>query len=140
MDETLTLWGLFISSFVSSTVFPGGSEAVLGVLALSREHQSVTLLWVASLGNTLGALTTFTLGRLIAAGLMRRPNTGRTHARSLDQVRKFGGPILLLSWLPIVGDPLCLAAGALRLPWLLSTIYIATGKIARYAVILWALA
>jgi len=140
MSDTLTLWGLFVSSFVSSTIFPGGSEVVLGALAANGQHHPMNLLWVASFGNTLGALSTFVLGRLVAAGLARRQPADRAHVRALERVRRHGGPILLLSWLPVVGDPLCLAAGALRLPWLSSTMYMAAGKIARYAVILWLLA
>jgi len=140
MSEPLTLWGLFLSSFISSTIFPGGSEIVLGALARGGAHDPLTLLWVASTGNTLGALSTFLLGRLIAAGVTRRKSAASSHQVALERVRRFGGPVLLLSWLPVVGDPLCLAAGVLRLSWWSSTLYIAAGKVARYALVLWLLA
>lgn len=138
MAENLTLWGLFLSAFVSSTLFPGGSEVVLGVLAADKTHPPGLLLAVASVGNTLGALTTWLLGWLVARGLPPDKHLTESRRRALERVRRFGSPVLLLSWLPVVGDPLCFAAGYLRLPFLASLLFIALGKIARYAAILWA--
>jgi len=69
MSGDLSLWGLFLSSFISSTLFPGGSEVVLGVLAAQGQQTPITLLVIASLGNTLGALTTWLLGALVARGV-----------------------------------------------------------------------
>lgn len=140
MTENLTLWGLFFSAFISSTLFPGGSEVVLGVLAADRHHAPGTLLAVASLGNTLGALTTWLLGWLVARGLSLENYLTESRRRALARVRRFGSPVLLLSWLPVVGDPLCFAAGYLRLPFLASALFIAVGKTVRYAAILWAFA
>lgn len=139
MAESLTLWGLFLSSFISSTLFPGGSEVVLGVLAANKTHAPGLLLAVASLGNTLGALTTWLLGALVARGLPPDSRLTAPRRRALDHLRRFGSPALLLSWLPVVGDPLCFAAGYLRLPFLASLLFIALGKTARYAAILWIL-
>lgn len=126
MEPPLTLGALFVASFLAATLLPGGSEAALfGVLQLQPE-----LLWpalgVATLGNTLGGLSSYLIGRLIPqkAGL-----------KGLDLVRRWGSPALLLSWVPLIGDPLCVAAGWLRLnPWW-STVFIATGKFLRYWVI-----
>ena len=64
VTDALSLWGLFASAFVSSTLFPGGSEVALGVLAAQDRHDPWLLLAVASFGNTLGALTTWLLGFL----------------------------------------------------------------------------
>jgi len=136
MTDDLSLWGLFLSSFISSTLFPGGSEVVLGVLATQHTASPPVLLGIASAGNTLGALTTWLLGALVARGVPLETHLSEARQRALQRVRRFGSPMLLLSWLPVVGDPLCFAAGYLRLPFLASLLFIALGKVARYAVIL----
>jgi membrane protein YqaA with SNARE-associated domain len=136
MLTDVSLWGLFLSAFVSSTLFPGGSEVVLGVLAANPDNDPWLLLAIASLGNTLGALTTWLLGYLLAR---RFPLDGRLSSnrqRAITRLRRWGSPALLLSWLPVVGDPLCFAAGFLRLPFLSSLAFIALGKSLRYAMIL----
>lgn len=136
MDD-LSLWGLFASAFVSATLFPGGSEVVLAALAHARSHDFWTLLGVAALGNTLGGMSTWLLGWLLA----RRYPLDQPHKagqrRAIAHLKKWGSPLLLFSWLPIVGDPLCFAAGWLRLNILFSAFFIGAGKSARYAVILW---
>lgn len=140
MTDTLSLWGLFLSSFVSSTLFPGGSEVVLGALAAQGHEDPWLLLSVATLGNTLGALTTWLLGFLVARRLPVEARLSESRRQALARVRHWGSPVLLLSWLPVVGDPLCFAAGFLRLPLLASVLFIAAGKAARYGAILWVLA
>ncbi|AKU14171.1 putative inner membrane protein [Azoarcus sp. CIB] len=120
------LVALFVSSFLSATLLPGGSELVLaGVLSL-RPEQLVPALTLATLGNTLGGMSTWGLARL----LPRRADTTR-----LDWVRRHGAPVLLLSWAPVVGDALCAAAGWLRLPWLPCLLWMGVGKLLRYALI-----
>ncbi|MCK7497399.1 MAG: DedA family protein [Comamonadaceae bacterium] len=136
MPESITLWGLFASSFVSSTLFPGGSELVLGALALDGEYDPWLLLAVATLGNTLGAMTTWLLGWLVARRLPVEGHLKADRRRALERLRRFGTPALLLSWLPVVGDPLCFAAGYLRLPLAASAVFIALGKALRYGAIL----
>ena len=136
MTDELSLWGLFLSAFVSSTLFPGGSEVVLGVLAAEKHHGPGLLLAVASLGNTLGALTTWLLGYWLARRFPPEERLAEKRRQALARVRRWGSPALLLSWLPVAGDPLCFAAGFLRLPFLASLLFIALGKTARYAVIL----
>jgi membrane protein YqaA with SNARE-associated domain len=136
VTDTLSLWGLFASAFVSSTLFPGGSEVLLGALAAQDRHDPWLLLAVASLGNTLGALTTWLLGYLLARRLPLEARLPENRRRALARMRHWGSPALLLSWLPVVGDPLCFAAGFLRLPFFASLLFMALGKIARYAVIL----
>jgi membrane protein YqaA with SNARE-associated domain len=126
MSDSVGLWTLFISSFLAATLLPGGSEAVLfGVLKL-HPHQVWPALAVATLGNTLGGMSSYLLGRFIPQ---------KAALGGLARVRRYGVPILLLSWVPIVGDPLCVAAGWLRMnPWL-SALHIAAGKFARYWII-----
>ena len=136
MTDTLSLWGLFASAFVSSTLFPGGSEVVLGVLAAEHHYDPWLLLAIASLGNTLGALTTWLLGYWLARRFPLEEKLSGKRRQALARVRHWGSPALLLSWLPVVGDPLCFAAGFLRLPFLASLAFIALGKTVRYAVIL----
>jgi membrane protein YqaA with SNARE-associated domain len=120
------LIALFASSFLSATLLPGSSELVLaGVLAL-RPEQLVAALAVATVGNTLGGMSTWLLARL----LPQKADTAR-----LEWVRRRGAPILLLSWAPVVGDALCAAAGWLRLPWLPCIAWMAAGKLLRYAVV-----
>ena len=126
MDASVSLGALFVSSFLAATLLPGGSEAVLfGVLKLHPD-QLWAALAVATLGNTLGGMSSWLIGRLIPP---TKPLKG------LDTVRRWGSPVLLLSWVPLLGDPLCVAAGWLRLnPWW-SMLFIALGKFARYWVI-----
>jgi membrane protein YqaA with SNARE-associated domain len=125
-SSDLSLWGLFLSSLLGATLLPGGSELVLaGVLKLHPE-----LLWpallVGTLGNTLGGMISFGMGRLL-------PMTQQL--KHVDRVRRHGTPALLFAWLPFVGDALCIAAGWLRLnPWR-AALFMLTGKFARYALV-----
>ena len=126
MDTPVTLTTLFASSFLAATLLPGGSEAVFFTLLRLNPEQLWLLLAVATLGNTLGGLSSYLIGRLIPP---HKPLKG------LDMVRRWGSPVLLLSWVPLIGDPLCVAAGWLRLNPLWSLLFIAVGKFARYWVI-----
>ncbi len=140
MSDHLDLWGLFLSAFVSATLFPGGSEAVLAALAYLKQHDPWLLLVIATLGNTLGGLSTFLLGGWLArrVPLTRTPTSTPSagKAAAIRRVQQWGAPVLVLSWLPVIGDPLCFAAGWLRINALQATFFIAAGKAARYAVIL----
>jgi len=124
------LWGLAVSAFLSATILPGNSEIVL--LALLAKFPS--LFWqaimVAAVANTAGGMTSYLIGRLIP----QRDETVLKPAqlRALTWLRKHGEWALLLSWVPLVGDALCVAAGWLRInPWL-SLLTMALGKCARY--------
>jgi membrane protein YqaA with SNARE-associated domain len=130
-----SLWGLFLSAFISSTLLPGGSEAVLVLLAAESGTDNFVLLAVATLGNTLGGMSSWALGRIIAWRFPARRFAAKEQ-RAIARLQRWGSPVLLLSWLPVVGDPLCLAAGWLRIHWLPSLVFIAVGKAARYAVLL----
>lgn len=126
MSEEAGLWLLFSSSFLAATLLPGGSEAVLFGMLKLHPAQIWPALLVATLGNTLGGMSSYLIGRIIP------PKKGMP---GLPAVQKYGTPALLLSWVPILGDPLCVAAGWLRLdPWL-SALFMALGKLARYCVI-----
>ena len=134
-----SLWSLFASAFLASTLLPGGSEVVLAYLASNETHSPLMLLQVAAVGNTLGGMTSWGIGRLIAYKYPARGLVKPAHQQAVDRIQRWGSPLLLLSWLPVIGDPLCVAAGWLRVHWLLSLVFIGVGKTARYAVILYAL-
>ena len=138
MQETLTgIWGLFISAFISSTVAPGGSEAVLAYLVSEGHHPIVQLLAVATVGNTLGAMTTWGLGVMAAKKLPVAKLLPEKKQKALALVQKRGVWILFFSWLPIIGDALCFAGGWLKLPLLPACLVILLGKLGRYALLAW---
>lgn len=125
--ESLGLWGLFASSFLSATLLPGNSELVLAAVL----HEAPALKWpalaIATLGNTLGGLTSYLVGRLFP-----KPHEGR----AIAWLARYGPAALLLSWVPVVGDALCVASGWLRQNAAAAGLFIAAGKFARY----WAIA
>lgn len=122
------LWVLFLSGFLSATLLPGGSEA--GLLAtLSLSQYSVTsIILAATIGNTLGGLTNYAIG----LWLPNRTHDKKQGHRAIQWLKRYGYWSLLLSWLPVIGDPLCLAAGWLRMKFWPSFWLILLGKLARY--------
>lgn len=126
MSETASLISLFASSFLAATLLPGGSEAVLFAVLKSYPDALWTALLVATVGNTAGGMVSFAMGWLL-------PQTQQL--KHVDKLRRYGTPALMLAWVPLIGDALCLAAGWLRLnPWR-AALFIAIGKFARYWVI-----
>jgi membrane protein YqaA with SNARE-associated domain len=126
MSEATSLWALFASSFLAATLLPGGSEFVLAGVLQIHPQQYWPALAIATLGNTLGGMSSYLIGRII-------PQRGGL--RGAQWVRRYGGPVLLAAWVPIIGDPLCVAAGWLRInPWL-AALYMACGKLSRYFVV-----
>ena len=146
------LGAVFLIAFVSATLLPLGSEpAVFGLVKLQPE-----LFWpaigVATLGNTLGGALTWWMGRAAhqAADKLRHthpadapaggprplsplaPPASRADRRAMAWLARYGAPACLLSWLPVVGDPLCAVAGWLRLPFWPCLAYMAIGKLLRY--------
>lgn len=119
--------GLFTASFLAATLLPGGSEIALGLMIHKSPAQWWLIVLVATVGNTLGALTSYLLGRFL-------PQAQR-HANAITWMRRWGHIALLFSWLPLIGDALCVAAGWLKMnPWL-ATLSIALGKFGRYLVV-----
>ena len=126
MSETASLISLLMSSFLAATLLPGGSEAVLYAVLKSYPDTLWTALCIATLGNTAGGMVSFGMGWLL-------PQTQQL--KHVEKLRRFGTPLLMLAWAPLIGDALCLAAGWLRLnPWR-AALFIAIGKFARYWVI-----
>jgi membrane protein YqaA with SNARE-associated domain len=139
MGEDTSLWALFTASLLAATLLPGGSEfALVAVLRLHPDLVAPSLA-VATLGNTLGGLSSYAIGRILP---LRAPDSttraGRWQERALAMAQRYGSPALLAAWVPFVGDPLCVVAGWLRLPLLAVTAFMAVGKLARYLVIAWA--
>jgi len=127
-DASLT--GLFIASFLSATILPGGSEAVLFAVIRLHPEQASAALWLATLGNTLGGMSTYLLARLLPQSKL---------PPKLEPMRRYGSPLLLLAWAPLIGDALCAAAGWLRLNWFACMAWMALGKFARYYLVMqWA--
>lgn len=135
--EVWGLPGLFLAAFLAATILPFSSEALLAAMALG-DWSSSSLLIVASIGNTLGGLTNYGLGRWIpeerAARLFRLDTTKAEHWR--DFVHRRGAWAALLCWLPVVGDPIAIALGLFRAPFVPSAILMFIGKCVRYGVIL----
>jgi len=128
---------LFASAFIAATLFPAQSELVL-VATLAAEVAPVwALIGVATIGNTLGSMTNWLIGRFFLRYKNRRwfPVKSDSLARAEKWYRKYGRWTLLLSWVPIIGDPLTLAAGVLREQLITFTLIVAFAKFARYVVV-----
>ncbi|MBA4501227.1 YqaA family protein [Marinobacterium marinum] len=129
-------FGLFFSALISSTLLPGGSEVLLAWLVTEATH-SVWLLWIsATAGNVLGSLLTWGMGYWIAGRYPLRSLENPRHRRAQRWLERYGPFGLLLAWLPIIGDPICLVAGWLRIGFVASLVMITLGKSLRYAVVI----
>ncbi|MCJ7602012.1 MAG: DedA family protein [Desulfobulbaceae bacterium] len=127
---------LFLLSFLASTVIPLGSEWLVVALML-KSFQPEYVVAVATMGNYLGACTTYFIGLWGAVFLIKK--VMRIDEASLAKAqmlyRRYGSWSLLFTWLPVIGDPLCLVGGALRINFILFSLLVFAGKLARYAVI-----
>jgi membrane protein YqaA with SNARE-associated domain len=124
MQDLAAYAGLFAAALAAATILPLQSEAALVGLLLTGRFPVALLLLVATAGNVLGSVVNWWLGRQVARFQHRRwfPASPAALARAQRWYRRFGRWSLLLSWLPLVGDPLTLVAGTLRerlLPFLL---------------------
>lgn len=133
-----TLAGLFVTSFLAATILPLSSEAVLAGVALTTTQDRLLLWSVATVANTLGAVLNWSLGRWGARFHDRPwfPVKPATYEAAAARFRRWGAWSLLLSWLPVVGDPLTLVAGAAGVQFWPFLLLVALGKGARYAVVL----
>jgi membrane protein YqaA with SNARE-associated domain len=137
--ETLTTHGgLFLVSMLAATILPGSSEAALLALITREPHQAIALTATATAGNTLGAIMNWGLGRWLLSYADRRwfPATAKQLQRASELFRHYGVWSLLFSWVPIVGDPLTVAAGVLKVPFVPFAILTALGKLARYVLVI----
>lgn len=129
--------GLFAAAFLAATVFPFQSELVLVGLLVAEPSHWPSLLLAASLGNTLGSVVNWILGRLIERYRDRPwfPVKPRDYERVERWYARWGVWSLLFAWLPFGGDALTAVAGAMRTPLAPFLLLVAIGKTARYAVL-----
>ena len=130
------LFALFLSALTSATILPGTSEAALAALIASGDHAVWVLVAVATVGNVIGSLINWWLGLYAEHFKHRRwfPVSPEALDRASHWFGKYGLWSLLLAWLPIIGDPLTLFAGVMRVRFLPFIILVTIGKVARYAI------
>ena len=150
----MSWFALFLYSALAATLLPGGSEILLAGMLIDQPESAFWLWLIASLGNSLGAYLTMLMGGLLALRLRRKqvqvPDTSNKKSRyglenmftlsaiRIDQLNDYGAWLLLLSWVPIIGDGFCLAAGYLGWKKRLCLSLIFIGKAGRYGVLwLW---
>jgi membrane protein YqaA with SNARE-associated domain len=130
VSELLPLTSLFASSFLSATLLPGNSEVVLIAMLLSDVSQPWLLVLIATMGNSLGGLTNVILGRFFP---LRK--TSRWQEKAVGWLKRYGAATLLLSWMPVIGDLLCLLAGWMRISWGPVLVFLCLGKALRYVLV-----
>jgi membrane protein YqaA with SNARE-associated domain len=132
------LFSLFALSFLAATLIPLGSEWLLVTMLLSK-GEPVTVVAVATVGNFLGALTTYWIGLYGGDFLKHRVlrMDDNTIRRAENFYARFGSYSLLVSFLPVIGDPLCLIGGLLRVHWIKFSLLVFAGKLGRYAAVAW---
>lgn len=130
MSDLLSLASLFASSFLSATLLPGNSEVVLVAMLVSGVSQPWLLVVIATMGNSLGGLTNVILGRFFP---LRK--TSRWQEKAAGWLKRYGAATLLLSWMPVIGDLLCLVAGWMRISWGPVLFFLCLGKALRYVLV-----
>jgi len=132
---------LFIISFLAATILPFSSELSLVGLMATSSYDNLLLLIVASLGNILGSVVNWILG-FYSRNLSKKkwfPFKDEQIEKSSKWFNKFGRWSLLFAWVPIIGDPLTLVAGLLRVKFVEFLILVTIGKVSRYLIIFYLL-
>lgn len=137
MDVFAVYGGLFALAFAAATILPAQSEAALAGLLATHSFSPAMLVVVASIGNVLGSAVNWRLGRGIERFRDKPwfPLRPATLNRAMRWYRRYGKWSLLLSWMPIIGDPLTVVAGVLREPLLSFVVIVALAKVSRYLVV-----
>ena len=132
---------LFTISFLAATILPFSSELTLAGLIAISNYDNLLLLIVASFGNVLGSVINWVLGFYSRNLITKKwfPFKETQIERSTKWFRKFGKWSLLFAWVPIVGDPLTLAGGLLRVRFLDFVILVAIGKVSRYLIVFYSI-
>lgn len=140
LDPTTVLLGLFVACLLAATLVPFQSEAALVAALLTEGIDPVVALIVASLGNTMGSQINWAMGRALHHFRDRPwfPVTERQMARAEGWYARWGIWSLLMSWAPVVGDPLTVVAGVMDAPFWRFTLICGFAKTARYALVVWA--
>jgi len=142
------LFGLFVAGLAAATLLPFGSEPVVVAYLLSQGPfsmaQAIAVVLAVGAGNTLGGVITYGMGAGVVnvwRRMRRAPPANAPPSPSLQRARgwlmRWGPTALILSWLPVVGDPLCLVAGGLKLPFWRCLLWMAIGKLGRYTMLVW---
>jgi membrane protein YqaA with SNARE-associated domain len=133
--------GLFLISFLAATLLPLGSEAAVALMA-ATDFDPPGVLLVATTGNSLGAFVNYLVGKWGAAFIFARYiEIDRTVLEKTENIYgRYGAPILFFAWLPFVGDPLTIAAGALRVNPYVFAFWVVLGKAFRYYILIHAVA
>ena len=128
--------GLFIAAFLAATILPAQSEAGLAALILASPASVILLVATASLGNVLGSALNWYLGRGINCYTSKRWFPANTQlSRATSWYSRYGRWSLLLSWVPVIGDPLTVVAGIMREPLFRFLLIVGIAKTSRYIVI-----
>jgi membrane protein YqaA with SNARE-associated domain len=137
MNDVTTLGSLFLTAFLAATIFPAQSEILLGALHMSETHSKVMLVTVATMGNVLGSMVNWLLGRYLIHFQDRRwfPVKRSLIERATVWYQTWGFWSLLLAWAPFIGDPLTLVAGILRENFWVFLLLVTIGKAVRYLVV-----
>ncbi len=139
MEELLSSHGypaLFLISFLAATIIPFGSEWLLTTM-LIQGFAPIPVVATATAGNYLGACTTYLIGLYGGPFLFRKLLRITMDSQQKAEIlfKKYGSWSLLFSWLPIIGDPLCLVGGVFKIPFSRFSILVSAGKLGRYATI-----
>lgn len=139
IDAVWPYAAMFVSAFVSATLLPFASEAVLVGELRSGLGSTAGLVTIATIGNVGGSTLNWWMGRAVHRFKGRRwfPFKADDIARATERFSRYGPWLLLLSWVPVIGDPLTLVAGILRVPLGVFLVLVTIGKAARYIVIAW---
>ncbi|MGA1614643.1 MAG: YqaA family protein [Lutimaribacter sp.] len=131
------LTGLFLAAFVAATLLPAQSEALLAYLVVQSAYSVALLVAVATLGNVLGSCVNWGLGRFFRQYRDARwfPVSARHQARAETIYRRYGRASLLLSWVPIIGDPITCVAGLLGEDLRVFVVIVTLAKAGRYCVV-----
>jgi membrane protein YqaA with SNARE-associated domain len=129
--------GLFAVAFLAATVLPAQSEILLAGMVLTEHYPAWALVAVASLGNVLGSVVNWVLGRFIARFEGRRwfPVSREQVVKAEGWYHRWGKWSLLLSWAPFIGDPLTVVAGVLREPLPVFVALVTLAKVGRYVAV-----
>lgn len=137
MSALTAYTALFSAAFLAATIFPAQSEAALAALLVAGEHPAGVLIAVASVGNVLGSVVNWVLGRGLERFKDRRwfPASPAALARAQGWYQRYGKWSLLASWAPFVGDPLTVMAGVMREPFPVFLVLVTIAKVGRYLVL-----
>ncbi len=137
MSHTAILAGLFLTAFAAATIFPAQSETVLAALILQKDIAVWLLVAVASAGNILGSCVNWILGRYIETFKNRKwfPLKDGDLEKAQRHYRRYGRWSLLLSWVPFIGDPITIVAGAMKEKFAMFLLLVSIAKTGRYLVL-----